>query len=382
MTEALEKRSEDLAKAVARAARREPRAAPHARRARSRGAARRSSAGSRRAWRTRSGIRSARCSRSSSWRRATRASAEASRAHLARAAREGERVRVILRQLLDFSRPARTAPAPLDLASVAEEARRLVAAQHAQPAASRVELRRAEGRPLRSATRRGAPDPAEPAAERRGRGGREREPGDRARAPPLACCTRARATATRTARSGRAQADAVECVVADNGCGIAETDRERVFDPFFTTKPPGQGTGLGLSTAARLAEEIEGALLAGRAACGLRHRLRAAPAGRAAGARRVGSRRIETSKPVARGREGRLLRASTHRSSEACCRHCPGSASNAAVSSVVPPRTTGPPQLDPPVPVTRKRAGTQGTSHPAAECGAAARRRARGTRSG
>jgi signal transduction histidine kinase len=61
--------------------------------------------------------------------------------------------------------------------------------------------------------------------------------------------------------AARAQADAVECRVSDNGSGIAEGDRERVFDPFFTTKPPGQGTGLGLSTALRLAEEMEGALL-------------------------------------------------------------------------------------------------------------------------
>ncbi|MDX1650732.1 MAG: histidine kinase dimerization/phospho-acceptor domain-containing protein, partial [Myxococcota bacterium] len=54
---------------------------------------------------------------------------EATRAHLARAAREGERVRRILRQLLDFSRPPRGEPTRLDLAAVAEEARGLVAAQ-------------------------------------------------------------------------------------------------------------------------------------------------------------------------------------------------------------------------------------------------------------
>ena len=35
-----------------------------------------------------------------------------------------------------------------------------------------------------------------------------------------------------------------------NGPGLLADDatRARVFDPFFTTKPPGQGTGLGLST--------------------------------------------------------------------------------------------------------------------------------------
>jgi PAS domain S-box-containing protein len=35
--------------------------------------------------------------------------------------------------------------------------------------------------------------------------------------------------------------------VADNGCGIAPENLERVFDPFFTTKPAGSGVGLGLS---------------------------------------------------------------------------------------------------------------------------------------
>lgn len=34
----------------------------------------------------------------------------------------------------------------------------------------------------------------------------------------------------------------------DSGQGMSDSVREHVFDPFFTTKPPGQGTGLGLST--------------------------------------------------------------------------------------------------------------------------------------
>jgi signal transduction histidine kinase len=186
--------------------------------------------------------------------------AEASRTHLARAAREGERVRVILRQLLDFSRPARTAPAPLELANVAEEALQLVAAQHASRGIA-LALERGEGVPpalgdagavlqillnllLNAADAvAGSERPAIQVAVRRSVL-RARQGDDDA-----------------GGAAGRAQADAVECVVADNGCGIAELDRERVFDPFFTTKPPGQGTGLGLSTAARLAEELEGALV-------------------------------------------------------------------------------------------------------------------------
>ncbi|PLX89857.1 MAG: PAS domain-containing sensor histidine kinase [Desulfuromonas sp.] len=44
--------------------------------------------------------------------------------------------------------------------------------------------------------------------------------------------------------------------VSDNGCGIAESELERIFTPYFTTKP--QGTGLGLAICQKIVEDHRG----------------------------------------------------------------------------------------------------------------------------
>jgi len=183
---------------------------------------------------------------------------EAPRKHLERAGRDGERVRPILRQLLDFSRPPRPTPTSLDLAGLAEETVALVSAQRRYHGV-RFEVEREGAAPPVLADSSAvtqillnlvlnAADAVAGIAEPRvtlrvGPAVFQDRAGDDGGAAPW-----------------RRTPDGVECVVADNGCGIAEADRERLFDPFFTTKPPGEGTGLGLANAVRLAEELDGQL--------------------------------------------------------------------------------------------------------------------------
>jgi signal transduction histidine kinase len=50
----------------------------------------------------------------------------------------------------------------------------------------------------------------------------------------------------------------VEFVIADNGPGVPEAERDRIFQPFFTTKP--DGTGVGLSFARQVALSHGGTL--------------------------------------------------------------------------------------------------------------------------
>ncbi len=52
----------------------------------------------------------------------------------------------------------------------------------------------------------------------------------------------------------------VVIVVRDHGTGVNAATRERMFEPFFTTKPAGQGTGLGLSLAMSIAKAHNGGI--------------------------------------------------------------------------------------------------------------------------
>jgi signal transduction histidine kinase len=182
---------------------------------------------------------------------------EASHSHLEKALRQGERVRSILRQLLDFSRPQPAKPEPVDLYALCCETASLVSAQR-RYAGIDIQVDRQGDPPLVRVDPNGAAqillnlllNAADALCADR--------PDPRIRvtiaAAPSPTIPR------RRAGEGDGVGDAVVCRVADNGPGIAEEDRERVFDPFFSTKPPGEGTGLGLSNAQRLAEEFGGGL--------------------------------------------------------------------------------------------------------------------------
>ena len=48
-------------------------------------------------------------------------------------------------------------------------------------------------------------------------------------------------------------------IVADNGPGVPEEDREKVFTPFYSNRE--EGTGLGLAISSRIVESYGGQIL-------------------------------------------------------------------------------------------------------------------------
>jgi signal transduction histidine kinase len=185
---------------------------------------------------------------------------EDGRSHLDRVLQEGQRVRAILRQLLDFSRPPRTERVAVDLVRLARETTELVRAQR-RYAGVRIDVV-SEGEPPDALA-----DPAAVAqivlnlllnAVEALLTSPPLEPRVRVAVRIVPGRSRVGDVQGEAVRCGRIAA--VECRVSDNGPGIPEADRERIFDPFYTTRDPGEGTGLGLSNALRFAEELGGRL--------------------------------------------------------------------------------------------------------------------------
>jgi signal transduction histidine kinase len=52
--------------------------------------------------------------------------------------------------------------------------------------------------------------------------------------------------------------DEIVIKITDNGCGMNETQQERIFDPFYTTQDVGSGTGLGLSVSMDIIRSHDG----------------------------------------------------------------------------------------------------------------------------
>jgi two-component system NtrC family sensor kinase len=60
--------------------------------------------------------------------------------------------------------------------------------------------------------------------------------------------------------TGKNQYKGIEIAITDTGCGIPEENLDKLFDPFFSTKEVGKGTGLGLSVSYGIIERHGGTI--------------------------------------------------------------------------------------------------------------------------
>jgi C4-dicarboxylate-specific signal transduction histidine kinase len=192
---------------------------------------------------------------------------------------EAIRIDRIVRGLLDYARPGRSAPEPKTAGQVVERVRELLERQgRFTEVTAKWHLASAETIRLDQPERleqvlvnvllnalHAVRDVENPEVEVRvhvEEGDVLRMPRRREGDPPeLNYLHRRRVAADEDGVASVRAAERVTVIeVSDNGSGISEDALEHLFDPFFTTKEPGEGTGLGLSICARLLEGMGGTI--------------------------------------------------------------------------------------------------------------------------
>ncbi len=163
-------------------------------------------------------------------------------------AREAERMSVLIRRLLDFSRRSTLAQKPTDVASVVRHVAELLSSL---ARASDVEIEVAGGS---SVTMLPADqEQLEQALVNLAMNGIQAMPKGGRLTFQLA-----RVSARAPNAVGSDERAWLKVSVEDEGSGIAPEIRDHIYDPFFTTKPVGEGTGLGLSIVHSVIEDHGG----------------------------------------------------------------------------------------------------------------------------
>jgi signal transduction histidine kinase len=159
-----------------------------------------------------------------------------------------DRIAKLIRQLLNFARPAKIELAPLDLNHLLHEVLGLVEHQVAKEQIT-IRLEPEDGLPAIA----GDANQLEQAFLNIVINAWHAMPGG-------GTLTLRSRRADRPRKGGRPARPGVEAAISDTGTGIPPELMERIFDPFFTTKGVGKGTGLGLAISKRIVEDHHGSI--------------------------------------------------------------------------------------------------------------------------
>jgi signal transduction histidine kinase len=171
--------------------------------------------------------------------------------YLKRIEKEVTRTDTIVRELLDFSRPSPSEPAPVDVNLLITESTSFLARQRLM-APIKIETELEDGI---SKVWADANQLKQVLVNLMLNAGDAMEQGG-----SLTMASRLVSPVSEGADSDEHPSGYIEIAVSDTGKGIAAAERNKIFDPFYTTKPPGKGTGLGLAISLRIIETFGGSI--------------------------------------------------------------------------------------------------------------------------